>query len=466
MPNGERYLRWLSALIPVGVLWFVLAGAVAALFSGELDFPRIRDELLSVECLSAVRITLFCTLGSVALAWILAVPLAVFFRARNSAVLRAGVLLPGMGHALLTLGLLRVFGVEDLYSLRSVVLAWSLAGALYLASGWVVLLRDLDGRQKEALRVIGAGPVRAFFLHDFLRTWPGQAQLLLQQIWFCFTSFSLVLILNGGPPRETLEVAIYSALRLGGGSLERAVALALWQGGLLLLLRMVWKILHPGGAGGTGEWTQAAQATKPVSWLWALPVLGAFSGYLGFLAQFATSLVLGLAVALACAAFAFSCYFSGWRRWVEASSWTSPMILSFLVWGFWNGRMVPGFNVLVLQTIIFAPWFSRSVFPILDRVRAEELQAARVLGASRVRAWMGVEWPRVRPAVIRCMGLVFSLSLMEVTSVLLFSRGDFETLSTHAQGLFMRFRMGEAAMATVFLLLTAFAVQFFTEETA
>jgi thiamine transport system permease protein len=470
----ERVLRLGAAGIALAGVLFLLAGGCAAVLSGNLDIPGILREFASPECRRVVQITLFCTACSVGLSWMLAVPLTALFRERNAALLRAGALLPGMAYALLTLTLLRVCGARDLYSLRSVILAWALAGALYIASGWVALVRDLDPRQKEALRVLGAGPMRAFFLHEFLRTRSGQWELLLQQVWLCFTSFSLVLILNGGPPHETLEVAIYSALRLGNGSMERAVALALWQGILLFGLRWVSRGLLAPGAGGpapTGEWTGARRGAlrrprrRILRWMLA-GTAGAIAGLPELLPPLGTSLLLGGAVALACALFGFSCYFSGFRKWAEIASWTSPMILSFMVWGFWNGRTLPAFNVGVLQALIFAPWFSRSVFPLLDRMRTGELQAARVLGANPVQAWWLVEWPRLRGGVLRCMGLVFSLSLMEVTSVLLFSRGDFETLSGHAQGLLMRFRMEEAALALALLLGIGFSAQFVTEEIA
>lgn len=438
--------------------------------------------LLSPRCLSAVRITLVCTVFSILFAWILALPLAILFRSRSSAWLRAGGLLPGMAYALVVLGFLRLIGVQDPYSLFSVVLAWTLAGTLYIASGWVGLLRDLDPRQKEMLRVLGAGPIRAFYLHEFRRTLPGQQELLLQQVWLCFTSFSLVLILNGGPPNETLEVAIYSSLRLAGGSTGLTVALGIWQAFLLLVLRLLLlrvrrDVRH--GARASGEWASTPVAgaygkTRKIARALAIPLLLSAvvfwrlpgSEVSELVPPLGTSLLLGFCVSLLSSLFGFFCYFSGLRGLAGLASWTSPMILSFAVWSLWSGHVDPFALLLFVQVILFAPWFSREVFPLLDRSRKEELEAARVLGANPLRAWGIVEWPRIRGVVLRSAGLVFSLSLMEVTSVLLFSRGGFETLSSHTQNLFLRFRLEEAALGTALLIGIGMAMQLATEEVA
>ncbi|MBC7396029.1 MAG: hypothetical protein H7333_01180, partial [Bdellovibrionales bacterium] len=54
----------------------------------------------------------------------------------------------------------------------------------------------------------------------------------------------------------------------------------------------------------------------------------------------------------------------------------------------------------------------------------------------------------------------FSLSLTEVTTVLLFSRNDFEPLSVWVQNSFLRFRLDEAIFGTgVLVMISYFAVR-------
>jgi len=45
----------------------------------------------------------------------------------------------------------------------------------------------------------------------------------------CAMSFALVLILGGGPPVQTLEVALYSRLRYGTVDLPGAAACGIWS---------------------------------------------------------------------------------------------------------------------------------------------------------------------------------------------------------------------------------------------
>ena len=113
--------------------------------------------------------------------------------------------------------------------------------------------------------------------------------------------------------------------------------------------------------------------------------------------------------------------------------------------------------LVFIQSVLFSPWFARTVFPLLDRRRKGEMDAARLLGASPLRAWIGVEWPRVRGPVLGVAGWVAALSVMEVSSVMWFSRGDFDTLSSWVQNLFLRFRIDEAGAGFAILGLLAYA---------
>ena len=178
-----------------------------------------------------------------------------------------------------------------------------------------------------------------------------------------------------------------------------------------------------------------------------------------------TSVSLAVLSATGALLLALASYFSGWRGLAEIGAWISPMILSWICWSVsmrWNLGSLP---VLVLiQSVLFSPWFARSVFPILDRKRTGEIEAARLLGAPAASAWIHVEWPRVRGPVLSVAGWVAALSVMEVSSVMWFSRGDFDTLSSWVQNLFLRFRIDEAGVGFAILGLLAYAFLWLTEK--
>src|SRR3546814_12421297 len=71
---------------------------------------------------------------------------------------------------------------------------------------------------------------------------PGVAGLIFL---LCFTSFAVVLVLGGGPPNATLEVAIYQALRFDF-DLGRVVAFAILQvGSCGLLVGLGYRLTRP-----------------------------------------------------------------------------------------------------------------------------------------------------------------------------------------------------------------------------
>ena len=73
------------------------------------------------------------------------------------------------------------------------------------------------------------------------RLMPGLASLIFM---LCFTSFTIVMALGGGPQATTLEVAIYQALRFDF-DLSGAGQLACWQLALGLLVVMSYQFMKP-----------------------------------------------------------------------------------------------------------------------------------------------------------------------------------------------------------------------------
>ncbi len=465
MPGLRKFL---FAIPASGLAVFLAAAIVSLFFSEGAEVSRILERLRSRELWYTVLLTLRYSLAALGYSWLGAWTILILSKGRGASIFRFFSILPGMAYALLVLSLLRTMGTEAPYSMDSVLMAWVLAGIPFLSSGISEGVRDLGFRSKEALQTLGAGPVRAFFHHDFRGTIRLQLSLLLQQFWFFLTSFSLVMILSGGPPFETLEVAIYSAVRLGRTDLSNALSLALVQALILAVVRIALVRLKIHGQTGRGVSEEYERARDPAGKLGTL-VLSVICGAMlvilsaripgraealsSFLAPLVLSLSLGAVVVFFTLVFSLSSYHSGLRALGSAGNWVSPILLSLSVWSFSGFRLPPFVNVALIQTVFFAPWVAHGIFPLLDRSQKTGVEAARVLGAGAFRAWLEVEWPRIKGAALRTAGLVFSLSVTEVSSVMLFSRGDFDTLSSYSQNLFSRFRIDEAAFGTVALLL-------------
>ncbi len=456
-------------ILPLLGLGLVLLGFRSLLISPHFSFSAFLNEVTDPVTLSTVLLTLRYSVTALLLSWILSHFLIRVLPKGALRHLRGLLVVPGFFYALVTLFLLRALGVQDRYSLNSVLIAWVLAGVPYLILLLHEGLLDLDPREREALQSLGANRIQEWFYFDFMRTLPLQVSGLLQQFWLYLTSFSIVMILSGGPPNETLEVAIYTSMRLDRINLTHALGLAFWQGLILVGLRLILKrkALRVGI-----EWSGVFGGLRGGS-RWKIPSLllvmvggGLFiqDRPLEWVSVILNSILLSGGVVMASLAFSLSSYFAGLGAVAELGAWVSPILVSLGVWqqfGFvWN----PLLSVTLIQSVLFAPWIARSVFPMLKRVRVAELEAAESLGASPRRAWLLVEWPRIRPALFGVLGLIAAFSLTEVTTVMLFSRGDFDTLSSFTQNLFSRFRIQDAAFGFLIMLGLSYLLLWISEE--
>lgn len=164
--------------------------------------------------------------------------------------------------ALAALGLSRL----DIYGLQGILIAHVFFN-LPLAVRMIVTA--LDGVPVETRRLaaqLGFRPRDQFRLIDWpvlRRVLPGVFMLVFM---LCAASFTVVLVLGGGPAATTLEVAIYQALRFDFDP-ARAVLLALFQIVLCLILqRLVLRLGANEAVGmGLGDPSRRRQSFSPAS---------------------------------------------------------------------------------------------------------------------------------------------------------------------------------------------------------
>lgn len=167
-----------AALATIAVAFFVLP-MVGLL--GRAHWATFLSDLTSTDSLSAIRLSVACSLSSTALSLLLGVPLA-WVLARSSipgrALLRAVVLLPMVlppvvgGVALLfafgrTSGLVgpflfHTFGIQLTYSPAGVVMAETFVAMPFLIITVEGGLRSIDARLEDAAATLGAGAFRRF----------------------------------------------------------------------------------------------------------------------------------------------------------------------------------------------------------------------------------------------------------------------------------------------------------------
>ena len=217
------------------------------------DFPAATSSadigyLIYITTLQATLSTIFSLIVGIALAWALN---RLRFPGRTLVIglFASAIVTPGI---IVAFGLLAVWGRSGwlgafgvpIFGLGGVVAAHVILDGAFAAR---ILLARLDAIPEARLKTgqsLALSPWTRFVTIDWpaIRgTLPGLAAIIFL---LAFTSFPIVLLLGGGPAVQTLEVAIYAAVRLDF-DLVTAVKLALIQIGICSAIILASSALAP-----------------------------------------------------------------------------------------------------------------------------------------------------------------------------------------------------------------------------
>lgn len=271
--HGFRFLP-LSGLVIVGALCggFVLALTALLQAAAPLDAPQSFYELLTSDARigyalqSALFQAALSTIGSV----IVAVPLSVVMARRyhwfGMTFLR---LMTGLAFVIPTTvaasGLLAVWGrqgvinsilmaISDMtplpllelpsfFGLKAVVLAHIFFNAPLMIRIFLPRILSVPENHWRLARMTGMTPRDQFRYIE----WPAIRAMIIPMMvlvfLFCFSSFSQVLMLGGGPAVTTLEVEIYAAIRIAY-DFHLAVLLTMMQIAVAVIMLLIM-LCHP-----------------------------------------------------------------------------------------------------------------------------------------------------------------------------------------------------------------------------
>jgi thiamine transport system permease protein len=342
---------------------------------------------------------------------------------------------------------------------------------------------NLDPRTLEAAQMLGAGRVRRFTAVTLPALLPAILSSSALVFMFCFTAFGTVLLLGGGDARfDTLEVVVYRlATRLVDlpeasvvafaqivttvlvllvyAQLQRSVARPFvqrparprrlrdlrWGQRLVVplvllvvaaitvvpLIALVHGALTVGndGAVSVANFTRLFHDTGRTSYV---PPLSALRWSLTFAAgSTVIAVIVGVAAGMAVA--------RGRGIFATASDGLLmlPLAVPAVTLGF--GYLVT-FNrapfdlrgspwlVLAAHALLGYPFVMRSVLASVRALDPQLLEAARMLGASRRRAWLRVMLPLISRGVFVGAAFAFAISLGEFGATLLLQRPEFATV--------------------------------------
>ncbi|MFH8365307.1 ABC transporter permease [Streptomyces sp. NPDC018031] len=518
--------------VPLAFLAVFFAYPVAAITArglkagGEWRFARIGEVLGDPAVREVLWFTTWQAAASTALTLAVALPGAYVF-ARfafpGKQLLRAVVTVPFVLPTVVAgTAFLAVLGrgglLEDLWGVRLDTTVWAILLA-HVFFNYAVVVRtvgglwsQLDPRQEEAARVLGASRLGAWRRVTLPALAPAVAAAALMVFLFTFTSFGVVQIL-GGPHYATLEVEIYrqTAQLL---DLPTAAVLTLVQftavAGLLAVhartvrrresaLRLVDPARTARRPRGAAQWTLLGAVLAQIALLILLPLAvlversfrgpdGHWLGYYRALGSVADSggvfLVppieaVGNSLRYAAVATVIALVVGG----LAAAALTRRA--GRLVRGFDALLMLPlgtsavtvGFGFLIAldeppldlraswilvplaQALVGVPFVVRTMLPVLRAVDPRLREAAAVLGASPLRAWREVDLPLVGRALGIAAGFAFAVSLGEFGATVFIARPDNPTLPVAVSRFLGRagdINYGQAmALSTVLMLVCA-----------
>ncbi|MFJ8824436.1 ABC transporter permease [Streptomyces sp. NPDC102467] len=492
--------------------------------SGAWQFGRIVDVLGESDIRHVLWFTAWQALASTALTLLIALPGAYVFARFDfpgKQLLRAVVTVPFVlptvvvGTAFLALvgrgGLL-----DALWGVRLDTTVWAILIA-HVFFNYAVVVRtvgglwsQLDPRQEEAARMLGASRFAAWRTVTLPALGPAVAAAALMVFLFTFTSFGVVQIL-GGPGYSTLEVEIYrQTAQIFDLSTAAVLTIVQFVAVGLILGVHAWSVRRRESAlrlvdpahtarrpRGAGQWALLGGVLVTVAVLILLPLgvlvqrsLDAPGGY-GFAyyralgdADGGTFLVppidaIGNSLEYALAATAIALLVGG----LAAAALTRRA--GRLVRGFDALLMLPlgvsavtvGFGFLITldkppldlraswilvplaQALVGVPFVVRTMLPVLRAVDGRLREAATVLGASPLRAWREVDLPMVRRALLVAAGFAFAVSLGEFGATVFIARPDNPTLPVAVARLLGRagdLNYGQAmALSTVLMVVCA-----------
>ncbi|RZE14084.1 ABC transporter permease [Streptomyces albidoflavus] len=485
--------------VPVVFFGIFFAYPVAAIVGrglrqdGAWQFGALGEVLGDPDIGQVLWFTLWQALASTGLTLVVAMPAAyVFARLEfpGKSLLRAVVTVPFVLPAVVVgtafLALLGRGGLlDDLWGLRLDTTVWAILLA-HVFFNYAVVVRtvgglwaQLDPRQEEAARMLGASRFRAWRTVTLPALGPAVAAAALMVFLFTFTSFGVVQIL-GGPGFATLEVEIYrqtaqlldlptaavltlvqfaavgailavhawtvrrreSALslvdaayavrRVRGAGQRILLGFVLATVAVLILLPLgvlVERALDAPGGYGLGYFRALMSADGGA---FLVPPIDAVANSLQYAAV--ATLIALLVGGLAAAALTRRAgpFTRGFDALLMLPLGVSAVTVGF---GFLIALDRPPLDlraswilVPLAQALVGVPFVVRTMLPVLRAVDSRLREAAAVLGASPWRAWREVDLPLVRRALLVAAGFAFAVSLGEFGATVFIARPDNPTL--------------------------------------
>ncbi|HWA20064.1 MAG TPA: hypothetical protein VG757_13820 [Devosia sp.] len=502
-----RIVSGAAVALAVAALIAVLFSAIVGAAASQPPLAAARYDLgylLWITTAQATLSTLFSLIVGIALAWALN---RLRFPGRNLVVglFASAIVTPGL---IVAFGLLSVWGRNgwlsrssdalfgapldiSIFGLGGVVAAHIILDGAFAAR---ILLARLDALPEARLKT-GQSLALSGWQRFTIIDWPAMRGTLpgLGAVIFllAFTSFPIVLLLGGGPAVQTLEVAIYSAVRLDF-DLNAAVTLALAQiavcAAIILLSSAFSPIPTSLSQPAAMHWCDSIAARSGQWFVLVLCLLGfglplvavlgdGLTGALSLAASasFWNAILtsLGIATASAVLALVLSLAVAASRaasslRWfriavgVPAYAYLAVPAVALSLGAFLFVRELgiapetaAPLVVIVANALLALPFALATLGPAFDAIVRSRGKLMRSIGLSGARQFREIEWPILAGDIGIVVALAFCFSLGDLGVIALFGTQDFVTLPLYMLRALGAYRTNDAAaVAALMLVLT------------
>lgn len=414
----------------------------------------------------------------------------------------------------LNTALMKIFSLDEpplkiLYSFKAIIMAHAFLNFPVALSLITDYWSHLGSNEEKAARTMGAGGIKAFTSVTLPRIAPAILSASLLIFLFCFTSFSIILVLGGGPEFTTLEVEIYRRNNISMDS-SSAAALAIFSFAanfILLLIYVLSNRLMKGSEKirSTRIVKPERKSTKAVIIIYTLLLLIFILGPLlsivarsfistssrygsgftldayrqifgliparGQLTSALPALLNSLIIAVVTAAvstilsLSLSLFTARMKKGVFDIIAMFPMAISSVTLGLgyflikarlpFHNQLTGYLLVILAHMVMTFPFAVRSITPAARALNERMLMAARTLGASDRKASVSVEIPVLRSAIAKAFMFSFALSMGEVNATLTLSEGRIPTLPILLYRLINSYSyQGACALGTILIIMT------------
>lgn len=394
--------------------------------------------------------------------------------------------------------LMSVFGLSEpplqfLYSFSGVVLAHGFYNfpvvMRLVGDAWATA----PGRHEDAARLLGASERRVFLTVTLPSILPALGAAMSLVFLMCFYSFVIVLLF-GGPGVGTPEVELYRAARFDfDRPLASAFALAETMVAMLVLYAYGTFERHAAGDRREAERSDPTGFRSSGGLLMALlygafilvcfvgplasivvesltvrtaargawnPGLGNYVSLFarrGFSSAALNTLLLGLSSAALAAATGFTFSVALKRSTSSILSKLLPLLplgVSSVVLAYgWNAVLgTPSvFAIAAVQAVSAYPFALRAIQSSVGLADERYVEAARLLGSTRLGAALRVRLPMAAPSIASGFALAFAMSAGDANAIIAAPVSGFETLALLLYRLAGAYRLNEACAAAVVL---------------